>query len=139
MIHESVHAYINAMYSHTIEFNSFSFREKLNKYAEDNGYTIGTNAFHHKFMRQYVDAMAISLLKWDTDYGTGGNLGWDYYESMALGGLGLFEIDSNTGLITNETDSFKELVPSADDRQEIANILFNEQKGNSDAKGTECD
>ena len=105
MIHESVHAYINAMYSNVIEFDSFSFRAKIEKYAEDNGYTIGTNEFHHEFMGQYVDAMAISLLKWDTDYGTGGNLGWYYYKSLAYSGM--FEIDANTGLIDNETDSFE--------------------------------
>ena len=87
-------------------------------------------------MSQYVDAIAISLLKWDTDYGTGGNLGWDYYQAMAWGGL--FQIDPVTGLIVNETNSFMELVPSANARQEIANKLLNEQNGNNDAQGSKC-
>ena len=56
---------------------------------------------------------------------------------MAWGGL--FQVDPSTGLISLETDSFKELVPNANDRQEIANIVLNEIKGNSDAQGTQCD
>lgn len=146
MIHETDHAYINAMYSQTIEFNSFSFQEKLNKYAEDNGYTIGTNEFHHEFMSQYVDAMAISLLQWDTDYGTGENLGWDYYQSMAYAGLSKIKrdsngnpiLDSNNNPIRIDTDSFKELVPNENDRNNIKKIIENEAESNRNSKGTGC-
>ncbi|MFS4416143.1 hypothetical protein [Maribacter sp. 2307ULW6-5] len=67
---------------------------------------------------------------------TGGNLGWDYYQSMAWGGL--FTINKNTGMITSETDTFKELVANSKDRQAIANIVFNEYRGSKDAYGTKC-
>ncbi len=136
MIHESVHAYINALYSNVVQFNSFTFRQKVEKYAKDKGYTIGTNNFHHEFMGQYVDAMAYSLYEWDKEYGTGGNLGWEYYRAMAWGGL--FQMDEN-GNIVSETDSFKELNPNPSDRQKIADIVLNENNNNNNAKGTKCD
>jgi hypothetical protein len=146
MIHEQIHAYINAKYSNFIHFNSLSFRNKLDKYAEDKGYTIGTNEFHHNFMGKYVDAMAYSLYEWDKKNGTGKAnynnpspddlLGWDYYKAMAYGGL--FTVDPNTGNINSETDSFKELVPNASDRQKIADIVVNENNGNQDAESEKC-
>lgn len=54
---------------------------------------------------------------------------------MAWGGL--FQVD-NDGNIDSMTDSFQELVPNANERQDIANKLLNELKGNSNAQGTEC-
>jgi hypothetical protein len=136
IIHESVHAYLNALYSNVVIFNSFSFRQKMDKYAKDNGYTVGSNLFHHNFMGQFIDAMAYSLYEWDKEYGSGGNLDWDYYKSMAYSGM--FQVDPN-GNIATEIDTFKKLVPISSYRQEIANIILNEQKGNNDAKGTKCD
>ena len=136
MIHESVHAYINALYSNIIEFNSFSFVKKIELYAKDNGYTIGTNNFHHNFMGQYVNAIAYSLYEWDKDYGTGGELGWSYYKAMAFGGL--FQTD-NSGTIISETDTFKKIIPSKTERQKIADIVFNEFKGNKKSKGSSCE
>ncbi|MFD2529775.1 MULTISPECIES: hypothetical protein [Polaribacter] len=135
IIHESVHAYINALYSNVVSFNSFSFADKIEKYSEDKGYVIGTNNFHHNFMGQYIDAMAYSLYEWDKTYGTGGNLGWKYYQTMAYSGM--FQVNSN-GTIVTENDTFKELVPNANDRQAIADIILNEQNGNNDAQGTKC-
>ncbi|WP_145993583.1 hypothetical protein [Tenacibaculum dicentrarchi] len=108
----------------------------MDKYAEDNGYVIGTNNFHHNFMGKYIEAMAYSLYDWDKKDGTGGNLGWQYYKSMAYGGM--FQVDSS-GNIAIETDTFKKLVPKLNDRQKIANIVVNEQKNNDYAKGTKCD
>lgn len=135
MIHESVHAYINALYSNVVSFNSFTFRDKIEKYAVDKGYVIGTNNFHHNFMGQYVNAMAYSLFEWDKRYGSGGNLGWDYYRSMSFGGM--FQVDTN-GNIVSETDSFKAIEPVSDKRKDIAKKVVNELKGNNDAKGTKC-
>jgi hypothetical protein len=135
MIHESVHTYINALYSNVVTFNSFSFQQKMEKYAADNGYTIGTNEFHHNFMGQYIDAMAYSLNEWDKTYGTGGNLGWEYYQSMVYSGM--FQVYPS-GIIATEIDTFKKLVPNESDRQAIADIIMNEQNGNNDAQGTEC-
>ncbi len=68
------------------------------------------------------------------NHGTGGNLGWDYYYAMAFGGL--YYKDGNGNLV--ETDSFKALVPDAIKRQEIKNILSNEEQGNTSSKGTKC-
>ena len=73
-------------------------------------------------------------MEWDKNYGTGGNLGWDYYKAMAFGGL-FFE---NVNGELEETDSFKALVPNQSDRDEIRKILINEQDGNSNAKGEKC-
>ena len=145
MIHESIHAYINALYKNVVHFNSFSFRDKIEQYAKDNGFTIGTNRFHHEFMGQYVNAIAISLYEWDKEYGSGKYnnnvtkpddlLGWDYYKAMAYGGM--FQVDPSGNIVT-ETDTFKELVPNSSDRQEIADIIISEQNNNNDAKGTKC-
>jgi len=95
-------------------------------------------------MGQYIDAIAYSLYEWDKDYGTGKNLmnitnsddllGWDYYYSMAFGGM--FYKDSNGNII--ETDSFIELIPNQTDRNLIIQILYDEQEGNSNSKGTKC-
>lgn len=64
MIHEMVHAYLNVKYGNALSFdNGMDFRLKMEKYAKDNGIPdINSNKFHHEFMGQYVDAMAISLL-----------------------------------------------------------------------------
>ncbi|MEN8702574.1 MAG: hypothetical protein ABF311_09895 [Polaribacter sp.] len=135
MIHESVHAYINGLY-YSSDFQSLSFGQKLRKYAEDKGYIAMNNTLHHNFMGQYVDAMAYSLYEWDKDYGTDGSLDWNYYKSLAYGGM--FQVDPS-GKIVTEIDTFKELVPNASDRQAIADLMFNENKGNKDAKGIKCD
>lgn len=136
MMHESLHAYINALYMQDSSLQNASFVEKINQYAEDNGYTPGTNLFHHNFMAQYIDAMAYSLYQWDQEWGTGGNLGWNYYKSMAFGGM--FQTDPSTGQITDMTDSFKELEPSQIERQKIADIVVSETNNDNDAKGNEC-
>jgi len=132
MIHESVHAYI-------LDKNSsldFDFRNGIEDYGKDNGYDIDIdpNRFHHEFMAQYVNAMAYSLYEWDKKHGGGGNLGWNYYYSMAFGGL--YYTDGNGSLI--ETDSFKKLVPDPKERNKIKKILENEQNGNKEAKGKKC-
>lgn len=79
--------------------------------------------------------MAYSLYEWDKQYGTGDNLYWDYYKAMAYSGM--FNVDPR-GKIATEIDAFKELVPNANDRQAIADIVMNEQNGNYDAQGTKC-
>ncbi|AMC11420.1 hypothetical protein Lupro_09160 [Lutibacter profundi] len=134
IIHESVHAYLNGVYFSYTDFENKSLQEKMRQYAADNGYT-DYSKFQHEFMGQYVNAMAYSLYEWDKDYGTGGNLGWNYYYSMGFGGL--FQTYSN-GIIASETDSFKSLIPDSIERQKIANIIFNELKNNDDAKGKKC-
>ncbi len=49
---------------------------------------------------------------------------------------GLYYKDSKGNQI--ETDSFIALIPDALKRQQIKNILYNEQEGNTNAKGTKC-
>tara|TARA_B110000091_G_C13667814_1_gene412420 strand:- start:111 stop:278 length:168 start_codon:yes stop_codon:yes gene_type:complete len=51
---------------------------------------------------------------------------------------GMFQVDPS-GIIVTEIDTFIELVPNVNDRQEIANIILNEQNGNNEAQGTKCD
>ena len=73
--------------------------------------------------------------QWDKVYGTGGNLGWDYYYAMSFSGQ--FSVYPN-GDIATTTDTFLELVPNANKRQEIVDIILNEQTNNNDAQGTDC-
>ncbi len=144
IIHESIHAYLNSVYFSRSDLIDKPFREKLFKFASEGGYT-SFNRFQHEFMSQYVKAMAYSLYKWDKIYGKGkGNnninkpddlLGWNYYIAMAYGGL--YYIDKKTG-DEIETDSFKALVPSKKDRDQIKIIIENEQNNNINSKGTKC-
>jgi len=85
MIHESVHAFI--LYKNSSL--DFDFRQSIELFGKENGYDIKVdpNRFHHEFMGQYINAMAYSLLQWDKKFGSGGNLGWEYYHAMAFGGL----------------------------------------------------
>ena len=150
MIHEMIHAYLNVKYSSPLLFdpdNGYDFRLKMDKYAIDNGIAnINSNEFHHEFMGQYIDAMAASLLIWDEKYGSRTNLGWEYYRSMAFGGLVYVKKDAKGNAILDDagnpiyedTDSFKSLVPNKSDREKINDILKNEQYGNRNAKGKKC-
>ena len=113
--------------------------------------------FHHEFMGQYVNGIALSLYEWDKDYGNGKGLnyitkpddllGWDYYKAMAFAGLSYVKkdangnpiLDSNNEPIRLDTDSFKELIPNEIDRNQIKKIIINESKGNNSSKGTKCD
>ncbi len=94
----------------------------------------------------YPYAIANSLQEWDKKYDTGGNLGWEYYRSMAFAGLVKEKrdadnepiLDNNGEPIYEDTDSFKELVPDENDRDNIKKINSDEATGNSDSKGTKC-
>lgn len=142
MIHELVHAYLNLRYSSPFSFdNGMDFRLKMEQYAQDNGIQdIQSNEFHHDFMGQYINAIAYSLYEWDKEYGTGlGNnddLGWDYYYAMSFSGQFVVDINGN---IVSSSDTFEALVPNSSERQQIVNIILNEQNNNSDAQGTSCD
>ncbi|MDO4782278.1 MAG: hypothetical protein Q4A09_03555 [Capnocytophaga felis] len=140
MIHEMVHAYLNATHRNYPNFQNQSLWQLLDNYYQTNKSKYANdpnilNRLHHEFMGQYVDAMAVSLQQWDIRYGTGSDLGFEYYKAQSYGGL--FQTDVN-GTITTETDSFKQLVPNAKDRQDIANKILNEQNNNGNAKGTKC-
>ncbi|MEE9408889.1 MAG: hypothetical protein V3V28_12530 [Polaribacter sp.] len=50
--------------------------------------------------------------------------------------LSFFYEDSSGNIV--ETDSFIALIPNQSDRDNIRNILINEQNGNNDAKGEKC-
>lgn len=127
MIHESTHAFLVYKLKSNAEFSVL-----LNSFAKQNGYT-SLNRVHHEFMIQYVNAIAHSLFKWDLNHGSGKDLGWDYYYSMAFGGL-LY--DKNGKL--KEVDAFKALIPKRKDRKKILLIIENEQNGNKNAKGKKC-
>lgn len=151
IIHEMIHAYLNVKYTMPMSTDDGAdFQLKMNKFATDNGYKPnGTaddvNRFQHEFMGQYVDAIAFSLLSWDIKNGTGGInkkdlngndvLDWDYYKSMAFSGQ--FQVDEYDNIVS-ETDSFKAQIPDSNNRKEIVKNILNEQKGNSNAKGTKC-
>jgi hypothetical protein len=107
----------------------------MEKYAQDNGWpNTMDNRLNHNFMAQFVDAMAYSLYEWDKSYGTGGNLGWDYYYKMAAAGLSYEDSDGNGQF----TDSFYALFTENEDIQEVIDITNNEKEGNDKAKGTKC-
>lgn len=71
----------------------------------------------------------------DKNFGSGGNLGWNYYYSMAFSGQ--FQVNENDKIVF-ETESFKALVPDGNKRKEIVQKVLSELKNNSDAKGTKC-
>ncbi|WP_026934297.1 hypothetical protein [Christiangramia echinicola] len=85
MIHESVHAYL--VYTMKGEPTG-NMIEALMAYIKDNNlpHTVNNN-LHHNFMSQFVNAMAYQLQQWDAEHGTGGTLGWQYYQDMAWGGM----------------------------------------------------
>jgi len=137
MIHELVHAYLNLRVSNTMIFeDGFGFIAKMEEFAKANGISdLNSNKFHHEFMGGYVKAMAYSLYEWDKLYGTGGNLGWDYYYKMATAGLSYKNEEGEYVF----ADSFFELFPKNSDRDDALKIHQNEKAGNKDAKGTKCD
>ncbi|MFK8276177.1 SprT-like domain-containing protein [Capnocytophaga cynodegmi] len=136
IIHEMVHAYLNVnLRRGTSDVKDQKFSEMLINYFNTNYRGMNTGRAHHEFMGQYIEAMAISLQQWDMRYGTGTDLGFEYYKALSYGGL--FQTDVN-GAITTETNSFKELVPNAKDRQDIANKILNEQNNSRNAKGAKC-
>ncbi|MGY0408857.1 MAG: hypothetical protein ACWIPJ_10980, partial [Polaribacter sp.] len=141
MIHESVHAYILNNIKPRVDSH---FRQDIEQYALKYGYN-DANRYHHEFMGKYIKAMAVSLYNWDKNNG-GGNLGKDYYEAMAYGGLiyikkdlnGEILRDSQNRPIFEDTDSFKILEPMKSQRDRIKQILTNEAQGNSNAEGNKC-
>lgn len=143
IIHETVHAYLNGIYHNLPDLENKSLYEKMTLFAKDNGYNLDDpyqiGRFHHEFMGQFVNAMAYSLFEWDKNYGSGGNLGWNYYYSMGFGGLFYTVEDTNGNTIQVETDSFKVLVSIQSERDKIKQILYNEQENSSNSKGTKCD
>lgn len=156
MIHEQVHAYINSVLKSKPGFKDMDLQTRMREYARDEGIT-DIYRFHHEFMGQYVNGIALSLYEWDKDYGNGKELnyitkpddllGWNYYKAMAFAGLSYVKkdangnpvLDSNGEPIRFDTDSFKELFPNENDRNEIKKIISNEAKGNNTSKGTKCD
>jgi len=148
MIHEQVHAYLNAIYFNYPDITNKSLKDKLRKYATDNGY-IDLSRFHHEFMGQYIVAMAYSLYEWDKLYGSGefnysatkpdDLLGWEYYKAMAFAGLSYDKNPDPNITELEDTDSFKELVPVKTDRDDIKKINTDEATGHPDAKGKKCD
>ena len=139
IIHETLHTYLNLKYQNPLDLNNMSFRQKMDLFASEYGFNPNgderdKNRFHHEFMGQYVDAMAYSLYEWDKSYGTGGNLGWDYYYKMAAAGLSYEDSDGNGQF----TDSFYALFTENEDIQEVIDITNNEKEGNDKAKGTKC-
>ncbi len=129
MIHELVHGYL--LYAGTMDQD---FAGGLKEFAIENGYTFThENNFHHEVMRQYVTGMANALYFWDKEFGTGGNLGSQYYKDLAFGGL--FTLDEN-GNFKTMTDAFKALVPESE-RNRVKNVIIAEMKG-LNSKGTKC-
>lgn len=136
MIHEMLHAYLNVNYSRKAsDVKDDNFHQVLRNYFLANYSGMDTGRAQHEFFGEFIDAMAISLQQWDIRYGTGTDLGFEYYKAQSYGGL--FQVDVN-GNITTETDSFKRLVPNVKDRQDIANKILNEQNNTKNAKGTKC-
>lgn len=146
MIHEQLHAYLDAVFFRRPDLRDSSLEKKLKEYAKFNGINdIGT--LHHEFMINYVDVMAYSLYEWDVEHGNGhGHLGWDYYKAMAYGGLvnpvkdvnGDFVYDTNGYKTYEDTNSFIDLIPNETDRNNIKKINIDEAKGEQDAKGEKC-
>jgi len=93
MIHESVHAYL--VYVQRGDPYG-SMMDALEAYIAENELpdTVNNN-LHHNFMSQFIDAIAYQLWEWDIGFGTGGNLGWQYYQDIAWGGIALDSQNNN--------------------------------------------
>ena len=132
IIHESIRAYLLYQQRGNPDRDLYN---SLIKFANDNGYgTEDPNRLHHEFMAQYVSAIAYSLKQWDLIYGSGGNLPWDYYKSMAYGGM--FTVD-NSGNFVSQTDAFMDLV-DVEEREVVKDIILSENKSDENSRGTNC-
>lgn len=128
IIHETVHAYLLIQTKSQIDKSAF---ELLNKYWVE--YPDNLPNTHHAVMSQYILGMAISLYNWDKKFGpTAGSLSFEYYYSMAFGGL--VKYNDPTQLI----DEAKQFLPAGSSWSEIDRILQNEATGNYQANGTKC-
>ena len=144
MIHESMHAYL--IFERQRDYTDH-IHEALNNYAKSNGYLPGGdgNLIHHNFMAQFVDAIAYQLAVWDKKFGTGTDLGWQYYHDLAWGGLANYEVNG-AELFYKE---FENYLRNLDDpttakdeslavKDRILKIIANEAANNLNAKGNDC-
>jgi hypothetical protein len=130
IIHETVHAYLLQQIhirNGNTDLNTFGLlQEYALKYPEKNDY-------HHATMSQFILGMTVSLYNWDKNFGpTAGSLNFEYYYSMAFGGL--VKYNDPTQLI----DEAKQFLPAGSSWSEIDRILQNEATGNNQSNGEKC-
>lgn len=137
IIHESLHAYLQYVEFEKInELGVFNFENYLSNYSVKYGYPNNSrNVIDHNFMRNYLDGIARSLQEWDMINGVGYGVDFEYYKSLAWGGL--TDVEKSKGVYV-ESELFKDLIPNSTERQKIKNIINNENSGNPNAKGQKC-
>jgi len=118
LIHESLHVYVNLKTSY--HDRSYSLTKILNEYykvySKDYPHDVANNLSQHKFISQYVEAMAYSLSAYDNHQKS-----MDYYTAMSWGGL-------------ESSDAYKKLP----NKTAIEKIIKNERYAKSNAKSTKC-
>lgn len=127
--HESLHAYL-LLENSSPQSTLFG---TLETYARENGYS-DVNTIHHNFMGGFINGIAYSLWQWDSNYGTGGNLGWKYYREMAAGGFTWKDGNGNW----QSYNSFDQLFPTASAKANARQTIENEATS-TNSKGSECD
>lgn len=119
LIHESMHAFINLKIN---EDKTSTLAIQLNNYYQKykNNYpsSVANNLTQHKFMGQFVEALAYSLSAYDNH-----KQNMNYYTAMSWGGL-------------ESSDAYKAL--SSTEKTAIEKIIKNERYARSDAKSTKC-
>ncbi|MGG8495378.1 hypothetical protein ACQY1Q_03095 [Tenacibaculum sp. TC6] len=119
LIHESLHAFINLkMYEDRRSGLAVLLNSYYQKYRNNYPHDIANNLTQHKFMAEFVEALAYSLSAYDNH-----RQPMDYYKAMAWGGL-------------ESSDTYKAL--DQDKKDEIQKIINNERYAKNDAKSTKC-
>ena len=81
-------------------------------------------------MSQFILGMSVSFYNWDKKFGpTAGSLNFEYYYSMAFGGLVKYNDPSQI------IDEAKPFIPTGSSWSDIKKILENEATGNYASNG----
>ena len=136
IMHESIHAYLNAYFYQYPDFQNKDFSRALQFYL--NSFGKDMNGSQHELMVNYVEAMSKALYEWDRHYNSGHSADFDYCKSLCYAGLSYKTKDSAGNDIYEDSDAFKNMVPNKADRDKIKEKINNENTGNRNAKSSKC-
>ncbi|WP_417800116.1 hypothetical protein [Tenacibaculum sp.] len=118
VIHESFHAYIHYVVRENPGSIMTTVLKKYQNFYTKSNPTNAGNLTEHKFISQYVEALAYSLSSYDNHQQP-----MDYYKALSWAGL-------------ESSSAYQSL--SNSDKTKIQNIIKNERLANSNAKSTKC-
>ena len=120
LIHESLHLFINFKTrqdrepSLVVLLNNY-YQEYRKDYPDD----VANNLTQHKFMAEFIEALAYSLSAYDNH-----QQDMSYYKAMSWGGL-------------ESSETYQGL--TEDEQKQIQEVIKNERYAKSDAKSTKCE